>query len=95
MAELSAELFESLLGKRISIDAAGVVEMWSIDAVKRRESHALRSDQPFNLYLSAPVNNNRMQGMRRGVLPDGDPIEFFAVPIGASKDAVSYEVIFN
>jgi hypothetical protein len=55
----------------------------------------LRADQPFNVYLSAPANNNRLQGMRRGVLPDGEAIEFFAVPVGASQDAVSFEVVFN
>jgi len=95
MVTLNAELFESLLGKRLSVDAGGGVEMWSVDSVTRREQHAARADQPFNVYLTAPASNNRLQGMRRGVLPDGEAIDFFAVPIGATREGVSYEIVFN
>jgi len=95
MPDLTAALFESLIGKRISIEAQGAVELWSVDAVTRREEHALRDGQPFNVYLSAPLSNNRSQGIRRGVLPDGEPVEFFAVPISASKETINFEVVFN
>ncbi len=95
MTTLNAELFESLLGKRLSVDVDGGVEMWSVDGVTRRERHAVRDDQPFNVYLSAPAGNDRRQGLRRAVLPDGEAIDFFAVPIAATRDGVSYEVIFN
>ena len=95
MVTLNAELFESLLGKRLSVDAGGSVEMWSVDSVTRRAAHGARADQPFNVYLTAPASNDRQQGMRRGVLPDGEAIDFFAVPIAASHDSVSYEVVFN
>lgn len=95
MVTLNAELFESLLGKRLSVDANGGVEMWAVDSVTRRVHHAARDDQPFTVYLTAPADNNRQQGMRRGVLPNGEAIDFFAVPVGATAAGVSYEVIFN
>ncbi len=95
MVTLTADLFESLLGKRLSVDAPGGVEMWTIDSVTRRAQHAARADQPFNVYLTAPATNDRLQGMRRGVLPDGEAIDFFAVPIGATADGVNYEIVFN
>ena len=29
------------------------------------------------------------------VLPDGEAIDFFAVPISATREGVSYEIVFN
>ncbi|MBL8311366.1 MAG: hypothetical protein JNL19_13155 [Burkholderiales bacterium] len=95
MTTLNAELFESLIGKQISVHADGGIESWQVDGVTRREAHAARPEQPFNVYLTAPASNNRRQGMRQGVTPDGASIDFFAVPIGATGNGVNYEVIFN
>ena len=91
----TAELFESLIGQDITVTTASGTEPWRVTSVKRRDAHSLRSDQPFNLYLSAPASASRKQGMRTSVLPGGEEFEFFAVPISATVDSVAYEVIFN
>ncbi len=95
MINATAELFESLIGQDLAITTASGSESWRVESVKRREQHGLRSDQPFNVYLSAPASDRREQGIRQCVLPGGDALEFFAVPIAASKDSVSYELVFN
>ncbi len=95
MTALTADLFESLVGQRITVTTTAGLEIWRVDSVKRREPHALRADPPFNVYLAAPPGNDRKQGLRAVALPDGSAVEFFAVPVSASKDEVMYEVIFN
>ncbi len=95
LTAITAELFESLLGKEISVATASGVETWRMDRVLRRERHGVREDQPFAAYLHAPVTNNRLQGMCQAALPDGGTIEFFSVPISADANAVVHEVIFN
>ena len=95
MTALTADLFESLVGKLIAVTTTAGVEMWRIDSVNRREQHALRADSPFSVYLAAPSGNDCTQGLRTAALPDGASVEFFAVPIAASKVAVTYEVVFN
>ena len=95
MTNATAELFESLVGQDIAVRTASGVEPWRVTSVKRRDAHSLRSDQPFNLYLSAPGSDARKQGMRTSVLPGGEDFEFFAVPVSATADSVAYEVIFN
>jgi len=95
MINATAELFESLIGQDIAITTANGIEPWRVVSVKRREQHSLRSDQPFNVYLTAPVGNGVGQGMRQCTLTTGEAFEFFAVPIAATKDGVSYELVFN
>jgi hypothetical protein len=96
LAALTAERFESLIGHHITMLAAHGEESWRVVEVKRREAHALRSDQPFNLYLVAPANDgNRSQGVYRGRLENGDAFELFAVPIAAKNNEITFEVIFN
>ena len=95
MFNATAELFESLVGQDITVTTASGTEPWRVTSVKRRDAHSLRSDQPFNIYLSAPASDARTQGMRASVLPGGDAFEFFAVPVSATSDSVAYEVIFN
>lgn len=95
MLTLNAEFFESLVGKKLAYNNPNAVEIWQVTRVTRRELHQLRQDQPFNVYLAAPAGNDRAQGVKRLVLPDDQTVELFAVPIGATADAVSYEVIFN
>lgn len=94
--ELTAQRFEAEVGQMLYVSTDAGEEQWRIERVERREAHALRADQPFNLYLSAPATRaNRAQGMRRARLADGEPFEFFAVPIAATASAISFEVIFN
>ena len=95
MTNVTAELFESLVDQRITVTTSIGAEQWHLTEVKRRNAHSLRGDQPFSLYFSAPASNARQQGMHACVLPDGETLEFFAVPIGATADSVAYEVIFN
>ena len=95
MLNATAELFESLVGQDITVTTASGTEPWRVTSVKRRDAHSLRSDQPFNLYLSAPASDARKQGMRTSELPSGEVFEFFAVPVSATVDSVAYEVIFN
>lgn len=95
MINATAELFESLIGQDIAIATPGGSEPWRVERVKRREQHSLRSDQPFNVYLTAPTSNGHAQGIRQSTLPNGETLEFFAVPIAATKDGVSYELVFN
>lgn len=95
MINATAELFESLIGQDIAITTSNGNEPWRVVSVKRREQHGLRNDQPFNVYLAAPASNVREQGIRQCVLPDGETLELFAVPIAATKDSVSYELVFN
>lgn len=95
LTTITAELFESLRGKDISVTTASGVEIWRMDSVLWREKNSVRADQPFAAYLHAPVSNNRRQGMCQAALPDGGTIEFFSVPISANADAVVHEVIFN
>lgn len=92
----TAELFESLTGQEITVTTATGTEPWLVQSVTRRDPHAFRVDQPFNVYLRAPAARSApQQGSCSSVLPGGEVLEFFAVPIAASKEAVSYEVIFN
>jgi hypothetical protein len=95
MIHATAELFESLIGHDIAVTTAGGSEPWRVASVKRREQHGLRSDQPFNVYLTAPAGDGLGQGTRQCTLPTGEVLEFFAVPIAATKDGVSYELVFN
>lgn len=95
MINPTAELFESLIGQDIKVAAAHGPELWRVVSVKRGEAHALRSDQPFNVYLTAPPSNDRKQGIRSAHAPEGEALEFFGVPLSASNDGVSYELVFN
>ncbi len=95
MINATADLFESLVGQDITVSIVNGTESWRVVSVKRREQHSLRADQPFNAYLAAPLSNDRRQGIRSSTLPNGETIEFFGVPISVSKDAVTYELIFN
>ncbi len=93
--DITAALFESLLGHDIEITAAHGTERWRVDKVIRRTAHHARVGIPFDVYLTAPAHNDRQQGLRSVTLPSGDALEFFAVPIAATPNSVSYEVIFN
>lgn len=95
MTLLTADFFESLLGQCIVVRTANGAESWCVTRVDRHAAHALRSDQPFTVALLAPADNDRQQGMRSGVLPSGETVDFFAVPTAATKDAVSYDLVFN
>ena len=95
MINPTADLFESLIGQDIKVAAAHGAELWRVVSVRRSQAHALRSDQPFNVYLTAPASNDRKQGIRSAQTRDGEALEFFAVPLAATADGVSYEVIFN
>ena len=76
MLNATAELFESLVGQDLTVTTASGTEPWRLTSVKRRDAQSLRSDQPFNLYLSAPASDARKQGMRTSVLPGGEEFEF-------------------
>ena len=91
----TADLFESLVDQSIIVSTAHGTESWRVTNVQRHAAHALRSDEPFTVTLLAPAGNDRQQGMRAGVLPGGEAIDFFAVPVAATKDSVSYELVFN
>jgi hypothetical protein len=95
MTQPTADLFESLIDQSIVVATASGSESWRVTGVTRREAHALRSDQPFNVYLLAPASNDRQQGMRVSTLPGGDRFEFFGVPVSAGTDGVAYELVFN
>ncbi len=95
MINPTADLFESIIGQDLKIAAAHGAELWRVVSVSRRNAHSLRDDQPFNLYLAAPVANDRQQGIRTCVLPNGETIDLFVVPIAANADAVSFESVFN
>ena len=95
MTALTADLFESLMGKHIAVNTAAGEEMWRVDSVKRRDQHGLRADQPFNVYIAAPGGSDRKQGLRTATLPDGTAVDFFAVPIKATGVEVTYELVFN
>jgi hypothetical protein len=93
---LTAELFESIVDKSLAVVKGNAIENWRVVRVERRAEHALRADQPFNVYLSAPATaQNRAQGVRRARFDNGDEFEFFAVPIAANANEISFEVIFN
>jgi hypothetical protein len=96
MTELTADRFEALVGEHFTVVKNDGEEQWRVTEVKRRSQHALRKDQPFNLYLVAPAHDgNRMQGIRHGRFSDGESFEFFAVPIAAKGEEITFEVIFN
>ena len=95
MINPTADLFESLIGQDISVATVSGPEAWRVVSVKRGQAHALRGDQPFNVYLTAPASNDRKQGIRSAQTPDGEALEFFAVPLSAGYDGVSYELVFN
>ena len=95
MTQPTADLFESLVDQSINVTTARGSEAWRVTGVQRREAHALRSDQPFNVYLLAPAANDRQQGMRVSTLPNGDAFEFFGVPVSATAEGVAYELVFN
>jgi hypothetical protein len=92
----TAESFEPLIDDTLTVIKDTGYEQWRVVKVERRREHALRADQPFNVYLAAPVNQaNRSQGIRRARFENGDEFEFFAVPIAANANEISFEVIFN
>jgi hypothetical protein len=96
MTALTADRFEALLGEDLTVVKGNGDERWRVLEVKRRAEHALRSDQPFNLYLVAPASaDNRAQGIRQARFSDSESFEFFAVPIAAKGDEITFEVIFN
>lgn len=95
MIHATAGLFEALCGQHITVKTASGTESWRVVSVTRHQAHALRSDQPFSAYLMAPVGNDRQQGMRASTLPNGEPFEFFAVPVTATSDGVSYELVLT
>ncbi len=95
MIKPTAELFESIIGQDIQVATSNGAELWRVVSVARRNAHALRDDQPFNLYLAAPAANDRQQGIRTCVLPSGEAMDLFVVPIAATADAVSFESVFN
>jgi hypothetical protein len=95
MIKPTAEFFESLIARDITVAATTGAELWRVESVKRGQTHALRDDQPFNVYLTAPAGNDRKQGIRSAQTPDGETCEFFAVPLAAGNEGVSYEVVFN
>jgi hypothetical protein len=94
---LTADRFEAALGTALIVRKNdGSVESWSIVEVKRRAAHALRADPPFNVYFSAPTHaGNRVQGIRAMRFGDSEWFELFAVPVAASNEATTFEVIFN
>ena len=95
MTQPTADLFESLVDQSIVVTTTSGTESWRVTSVVRRETHALRSDQPFNVYLLAPASNDRRQGLRVSTLPSGETFELFGVPVSASADGVAYELVFN
>ncbi len=95
MTYLTAEHFESLVGQSISISTTSGPEAWQVLSVVRLKPHALRKDPPFSVNFAAPPHNDRQQGTRAGTTASGEPIEFFAVAVGASTTEVSYEAVFN
>ena len=95
MINPTAEFFESLIGQDLKVAGANGAELWRVVSVTRHRAHALRSDQPFNLYFDAPASNDRKQGIRSCVLPGGETMDLFVVPIAATADAVSFETVFN
>jgi hypothetical protein len=96
MQSLTADFFEPLVGKPFVVLSGGNREAWQVTNVMRREAHALRSDSPFNVYLDAPASlANRAQGIRQAVFDSGETFDFFAVPVAAKGDLVTFEVIFN
>lgn len=95
MIKPNAAFFESLVALDITVAAAHGSELWRVDSVRRGQTHELRGDQPFNVYLTAPASNDRKQGIRAARTAEGEAFEFFAVPVAASNDGVSYEVVFN
>lgn len=95
MIQANATFFESLLGQTLQVTTATGVEPWLVVGVTRRAAHVLRSDQPFDVALLAPASNDRQQGTRACVMPNGETFEFFAVPIAATATGVSFELVFN
>lgn len=93
--QLTADLFEPLVGSTVTIVSDSHEELWRVTKVDRRASHSLR-EAPFNLYFDAPVTpQNRAQGIRRARLPSGEEFDLFVVPIAASANEISLEAIFN
>ena len=95
MTRPTADLFESLIGQDLKVAAVNGAEPWLVVGVTRRAEHALRSDQPFDVALLAPASNDRQQGTRACVMPNGETFQFFAVPIAATATGVSFELVFN
>jgi hypothetical protein len=96
MTSLTAEHFEALVDHPLKVVSGGQIETWHVTKVERRETHALRSDQPFNLYLDAPTSPaNRSQGIRQICLDGVESFDLFAVPIATKDHLISFEIIFN
>ena len=95
MTQPTADRFESFVDRSIVVNPTGGTESWRVTSVVRPESHALRGDQPFDVYLLVPAANDRRQGMRVSVLPNCETFEFFGVPVSARPDDVAYELVFN
>jgi hypothetical protein len=96
MTSLTAERFEALVDRPLTVVSGGQNEIWHVTKVERREAHALRSDQPFNLYLDAPTSpSNRTQGVRQICLEGDESFDVFAVPIATKGHLISFEIIFN
>ncbi|MBS0313237.1 MAG: hypothetical protein JSS05_03485 [Proteobacteria bacterium] len=95
MVTLTADILQSLLGRRLSVDADGGVEMWRIDGVIGDASTQAPSSERFRVLLTAPPDSDRRGGLRRGVLPDGEAIDFIATVTSADAHGVCYEARFG
>jgi len=95
MINLNAAFFEALIGQPVSIRVRDEAEAWVVDSVTRRTGHSARTDQPFDVYFSAPPGRAPQQGLMRATTAGDEVVEFFAVPIAATADAVTYEAVFN
>jgi hypothetical protein len=93
--QLRAEDFESLLGRLLPLEAAGVCVDCELVEVRRLPSHSWRTSAPFALTLRGPLDKAIGQGICGLLHPEHGRLELFVVPVARTASGFSYEVTFN
>lgn len=93
--QLRVEDFLPFLGQTIDVEIHGTRGKLELAEAELINSPSPRATPPFHLILRSTENWNLTQGPFTLHLPDSDPLELFAVPIGPDGKGLCYEIIVN
>jgi hypothetical protein len=93
--KLRKEDFESLIGQKLKVEAAGSETELEIAEAALLRSPSPRDTPPFRLILRSRDGWRAPQGMFRLEHPTLGTLEMFAVPVGPDGQGLCYEILFN
>ncbi|MEZ5455631.1 MAG: hypothetical protein R3F04_05890 [Lysobacteraceae bacterium] len=95
LAALSAEDFESLVGKTVRVRAADGALDCVLESVQRNPFPSGRAQGGFSLQLLGPRVPAFQQGMHQLDHPSLGPLVLFLTPVAREAQGMRYEIIFN